>query len=126
MSSGKAKSLVRRAAAKVGVMLICAICKEPGNIRPAKECKKLEDFGVRLVRDHNHYSKMVRGILCEQCNTRLGWLERLNVPKGRTLTWFVKYHEAIFEHLTKRTPVRFTGSVDKKMLEELFGQKQCP
>lgn len=112
---------MRRAAAKVGKMLICAICKEPGNIRPSKECRKPEDFGVRLVRGHNHYSMLIRGILCEQCNSRLGWLERLKIPKGKTLRWFLKYHEEIFKHLGCKTEIKFTGGINKKFLEEVFG-----
>jgi len=43
--------------------------------------------------DHSHTSGLVRGVLCFQCNVRLGWFElyknriRLNVNRGRT-----KYH----------------------------------
>ncbi len=41
---------------------VCAICKSPPK-------------NVRLHVDHNHKTKIVRGILCTKCNTRLHCLE---------------------------------------------------
>lgn len=43
---------------------LCAICHKP--------CKT----GQRLVVDHNHDTKRVRGLLCKSCNLHLGVLER--------------------------------------------------
>jgi hypothetical protein len=39
----------------------------------------LQDFGLvekRACLDHDHYTKQPRGLLCTQCNTRIGWLEK--------------------------------------------------
>ena len=43
---------------------VCRICKEV--------CKT----GLRLAVDHSHKEKKVRGLLCYNCNTKLGWFER--------------------------------------------------
>lgn len=42
-----------------------------------------KDFGLEAKRacvDHDHYTLSVRGLLCTQCNTRLGWVEK-NWPR---------------------------------------------
>jgi hypothetical protein len=39
----------------------------------------LVDFGTvekRACLDHDHYTNQPRGLLCTQCNTRIGWLEK--------------------------------------------------
>lgn len=49
---------------------LCAICDKP-------ECKIDRQGGVipTLAVDHNHSNLIVRGLLCFQCNTKLGWYE---------------------------------------------------
>ncbi len=42
---------------------VCKICKNDRN--PSKN----------LAVDHDHISKKIRGLLCLQCNTKLGWFE---------------------------------------------------
>jgi hypothetical protein len=42
---------------------VCAICKKP--------CAR-----GRLSVDHNHKTLVIRGLLCNSCNTKLGWFER--------------------------------------------------
>lgn len=46
----------------------CAICGE-GQRGPKK-----------LAVDHDHRTGAIRGILCAQCNTRLGWMEQYMAP----------------------------------------------
>ena len=42
---------------------VCAIC---GGINPS---------GRRLAVDHDHKTGEIRGLLCQHCNTHLGWYE---------------------------------------------------
>lgn len=49
---------------------------EQGNC--CKLCKKFTNGpkGLRFSVDHCHKSGKIRGILCMECNTRLGWYEK--------------------------------------------------
>ena len=47
----------------------CGIC---GSDTPAK---RRRDWAV----DHDHVTKIVRGILCHGCNMKLGWVDRVGI-----------------------------------------------
>lgn len=42
---------------------VCAICGETNS------------SGTRLAVDHDHKTDEIRGLLCQRCNTHLGWYE---------------------------------------------------
>jgi hypothetical protein len=45
---------------------VCAICGAP-------------EIGKRLAVDHDHTNGMIRGLLCQQCNCMLGFIENKNI-----------------------------------------------
>lgn len=47
---------------------VCAICKRP-------ETKQINGKVIPLAVDHDHVTKLVRGLLCARCNTGIGQFE---------------------------------------------------
>jgi hypothetical protein len=45
---------------------VCKICLQP-------------EMGKRLAIDHNHTTGQVRGLLCQQCNCLIGFIENKNI-----------------------------------------------
>lgn len=78
------------------------------------KCNICSSTTERLVRDHNHRTGLIRGILCEHCNTKLGIYEankRRTWQNGDKLykEWVSKYHDQIEAHLAIRTKIFYRG-----------------
>lgn len=58
----------------------CVICHEPSD--------------KRLFVDHNHQTGQVRGLLCRQCNTHLGQLER-DRSWAQAAEAYLRSHESV-------------------------------
>jgi len=66
----------------------------------------------RMVRDHNHRTGFIRGVLCEQCNSWLGVYEgNLNRVKKRGKKryqlWVDTYQGEIEIHLNCNTGIKY-------------------
>ena len=71
-----------------------------------KRCGICGTSKARLVRDHNHKTKQLRGILCEYCNSRLGSYEKVklmgwNFKKPSMVFWVKRYGNEIETYLSK-------------------------
>lgn len=63
---------------------VCAICKKP---ETAVRCGKL----LALAVDHNHKTKVNRGLLCVRCNRALGLLEENLSSLVNMIRYILKY-----------------------------------
>ncbi len=67
-------------------------------------CGRTENCGFRLVRDHDHKTGFVRGILCDPCNARVGHYETgmvLSRFKATYVAWLEKYRATLLAYLSK-------------------------
>src|ERR1035437_5087630 len=55
----------------------CAICR--------KTPEEVKQTRLTLAVDHNHTTKVVRGLLCDRCNRNLGWYEKHETIVGAYL-----------------------------------------
>jgi hypothetical protein len=78
-------------------------------------CGTTENSGIRLVRDHNHATGYVRGMLCDPCNARVGHYETgvlFTKYKASYDSWLVKHKVSIEEYLRKPpTSIMYTKSI---------------
>lgn len=79
-------------------------------------CGKLpfETLTKRLVRDHNHKTNYIRGLLCDDCNQKLGTYESKNkyihhFKNKRYKIWVKIYLCRIEIHLLSNTGVKYHG-----------------
>jgi hypothetical protein len=77
----------------------------------------------RFVRDHNHFTGMIRGILCEHCNSWLGTYE-LNIRKpwkqrGRSKykAWVTTFGEFIKKYLAQDKGIPYKHGPDIQLLD---------
>jgi len=89
--------IVQEAAAQLGVELKCNICGST------------EDD---LVRDHNHRTGMIRGILCELCNNWLGVYEstKISSPRKRKKNyrvWVITFRDRIETYMRIETKIPY-------------------
>lgn len=67
-------------------------------------CGATAEDGATIVLDHDHDTGMVRGILCQSCNSKLGHIERLTVDWTNKAAAYLKTPQAnkIFEIAHRR------------------------
>jgi hypothetical protein len=83
----------------------CAICKVTG------ELTEFPSRGARIVRDHNHETGFIRGLLCNECNWNLGLLEKAphyyyrRLARKEWRSWVYEFASEILKHLNSESRV---------------------
>lgn len=60
-----------------------------------------------LVRDHDHRTGYIRGILCNRCNSWIGLFENGCKIRGLAIRWVKTYHTEICTHLSRNTGIKY-------------------
>ena len=83
--------------------------------RQCEICGTTENPGLKLVRDHNHATGYIRGLLCSPCNSRLGHYETgvlFYKYRASYSHWLELHKKKIEEYLIKPpTSILYTKSV---------------
>ena len=85
-------------------------------------CGCEETSGNRLVRDHNHRTGMIRGTLCDGCNSRVGiyessaykWRAR-QFKKAKHRWWLEKFEALVIKFLKQDTGIPY-GNPHKEVV----------
>ena len=83
--------------------------------RQCEICSTIETVGSKLVRDHNHSTGHLRGMLCSSCNARIGHYETgvlFDRFRKSYEHWLELYSNKIKEYLEKPlTDVVYSKSI---------------
>ena len=83
--------------------------------RQCEICSTIETIGSKLVRDHNHSTGRLRGMLCSSCNARIGHYETgvlFDRFRKSYEHWLELYSNKIKEYLEKPlTDVVYSKSI---------------
>lgn len=67
-----------------------------------------------LVRDHDHKTGMIRGMLCDPCNGRLGVYEKKKAAKSKCYkVWVATYEDVIKAFLGKSTGLLYVRRANR-------------